>query len=132
VIEELKNILNGQQPNLDNLQTNSGKRYVKTIAEFNMPEQTRKEIIKYCDSDSNSNCDNKNIIAKPIDFNGEHLADVIVCPGPYSPRKNVINKFLDFVIMHIDDFVYGDIIHKRRIFKLEAEIAELKNQQIFQ
>jgi len=91
----------------------------------------RKEIIKYCASDSNSNCDNKNIIAKPIDFNGEHLADVIVCPGPYSPRKNVINKFLDFVIMHIDDFVYGDIIHKRRIFKLEAEIAELKNQQIF-
>ena len=84
----------------------------------------RKDIINSFD------CDKKTTIVKPIEFCGEHLADIVVCPSPYSPKNTVINKFLDFLIMHIDDFVYGDLKHKRRIFKLEAEIARLKNKQI--
>jgi len=84
----------------------------------------RKEIIKSFESDK------KETIIKPINFCNEHLADIVLSPSPYSPKKSVINKFLDFVIMHIDDFIFGDLKHKRRIFKLEAEIAELKNEQL--
>ena len=66
------------------------------------------------------------LIIKPIIFCGEHLADIIMSPSPYSPKKSVINKFIDFIIMHIDDFIYGDFRYKKRVTELENEIAELK------
>ncbi len=84
----------------------------------------RKDILRSFESDK------KETLTKSIDFCNEHLADIVVSPSPYSPKKSVINKFIEFVIMHIDDFIYGDILHKRRIFKLEAEIAKLKRGQL--
>lgn len=63
------------------------------------------------------------IIEKDIVFDGELLARIHLCPGPFSPKKKLIHEFTDYVIMHIDDFVYGIISHQREIHALQKALA---------
>jgi hypothetical protein len=64
----------------------------------------------------------------PVEFCNEHIVDFYIHPGPFSPQKETVDKFVKYVLMQIDDFIYGDIISRRQKFELESEIAQLKKQ----
>jgi len=81
----------------------------------------RNDIISQCSKDST-----KQIRVFPVIFNNNHISDFYVCPGPFSPEKEVIDKFVEYVLMHIDDFIFGDINLKQQSYKLNCKIAELE------
>lgn len=70
-----------------------------------------------------------NPIKKEISFNGEVLAHLYLCPGPFSPKRKIIHEFVDYIILHIDDFVYGVMIHEEEISRLKAIIEELAHDK---
>lgn len=71
--------------------------------------------------------DDSTIIRKDIDFNGETIARIHLCPDPFSPKLKLINEFSDYLILHIDDFVYGIISHQREIQELKNKLSALSN-----
>lgn len=71
--------------------------------------------------------DGRSVIQREISFDGgEPLARLHLCPGPFSPKRTVINSFLDLLILHIDDFLFGIVSHRREVMQLHEEIAALK------
>jgi len=71
--------------------------------------------------------DDQNIIQKEIEFNGETMARIHLCPGPFSPKLKLISEFVDYLILHIDDFVYGIISHRREVQELKDKLSALSN-----
>jgi len=74
--------------------------------------------------------DEHNEIVKDISFNGELLARLHLCAGPFSPKQKLIHEFVNYVIMHIDDFIYGIISHKREVQELKEKLFSLTQQPI--
>ncbi len=62
----------------------------------------------------------------PVVFNNEHIADFHLQLGAYSPPETVVRKFVDFVLMHIDDFIYGDLLSRRDRFQTKLQINKLQ------
>ncbi len=91
---------------------------------YDPPAQSQKSVVKACRKDPP-----KSVIKRSLMFHDEHIADFFMKPGPFSPGKPVIEKFLDYVFMMIDDFIYGDLNYKRVTFRLNCEISRLKSQQ---
>jgi len=75
------------------------------------------------------NGDGDSVLTRSMNFNGEHIANFYLTPGPLSPGIPVAARFLDYIFMMIDDFIYGDLNYKRVTFRLNSEIARLKSQQ---
>lgn len=88
------------------------------------PTHPQKTIIKAC-----RKTPPKSVLKRSLIFHDEHIADFFIKPGPFSPREAVITKFLDYVFMMIDDFIYGDLNYKRVTYRLNREITELRSQQ---
>lgn len=80
----------------------------------------RTEIAKTCSRAT------KAVLRGPVDFHGEHIADFFLKAGPFSPRPAHLEDFLKHVIMHVDGFLYGHLLHKRETIRLKSEIAELR------
>ena len=84
------------------------------------PARPKKEVQKLCRT-----APSEQVRKFPVEFNNEHIADVFIYPSPFSPPKEAVTRFVEHVIMHIDDFIYGDIIFKRRTGELRNSLAEL-------
>ena len=82
-----------------------------------------KKITSACSKDSS-----KSTRVFPVVFCNEHIANFIVCPGPFSPEKQVIDKFVGHVLMHIDDFIYSDINFRKQIFRLKSNLADVEKE----
>jgi len=74
--------------------------------------------------------DEHKVIVKDISFNGELLARLHLCAGPFSPKQKLIHEFADYVIMHIDDFVFGIITHQREIQALKDKLRALTQGEV--
>ncbi len=95
-----------------------------TYLNHDPPSFDKKEIIKACEHEIS-----EELIKEPIIFCDEHIADFFLRPGPFSPQKKVLEKFLEHVIMHIDAFIYGHLNFKMETYRLKCEIAELKRSK---
>lgn len=81
---------------------------------------------------------NSELIVEEIKFNDKQLALLYLLPGPFSPRKKIVHEFLEIIIKHVDDFIYGVVSHKLEIAELkkviyenaggEAKVNELKSR----
>ncbi len=88
------------------------------------PSLPRNDILKSCSSSPSGS-----VFRQTIEFCGMHIADIYGKPGPFSPAPSVTNKFLLYVITHIENFIYGHLIHKMETYRLKSELAELRKQQ---
>lgn len=67
-------------------------------------------------------------LVRRVEFAHRHIADIILSMSPYSPVRKRVEKFVDFLVMNIDEFLYGHLLHRREVLRLKAEIARLKGE----
>ena len=68
------------------------------------------------------------IINYPVIFNDEGIARFDLCMGPFTPKKEIVDFFTEFVLMQIDDFIYGDLLFRQETATLKQRIVDLEQQ----
>jgi hypothetical protein len=66
------------------------------------------------------------ICAFPVLFDNDHIADFYIKLGPFSPDREIAVDFVKYVLMQIDDFIYGDIVFRKETYRLRSRIADLE------
>lgn len=92
---------------------------------FDPPSAPRRPIIRVANGATDMGT-----IRVPVEFCTELIAEFIVQPGPFSPPKFEIVRFLKHIIMLLDDFIYADLRFKRVTYKLYSELSILKQQHV--
>jgi len=78
-------------------------------------------------AESTATIKSDNIITYKVDFRNERIAEFFISPSPFSPARDIIDTFVSYIIMHIDDFIYGAVSHKKEVFRLRQKISELQD-----